>query len=439
MITPYMSNLIRRGVRTVAAASVLLVAAACQSLLDVKNPNNIAEESLNSPAAAGPEASGVLAATVRMLSATTTVYAVATDELDWIGSRDAWNDLETGALSNHLNEFADAAFPFAGEARYLVDQTVARLEAFDKAGTLVTRSDLMRSYLYAAIVHASIADMYDDFAFSNKTIPAVPLGRANMFRLYDNAVGYLDKALAIATSTNDRYNITAYRARVKHGKAVWQKITPKGASAPANPLVNDAGAVADATTAIGIGSADQTFDMVNNLEATAGTNIWFEVNGRNEHRTGTAYRTLVDPITNALDSRVQARLAAFTGFGTQSGTFWITSTRELRLILAEAALAAGNTTEFMNQLNTVRALDGKPAFTGQIANTAMLASERRAQLWLMRRRLMDMYRFGQKEAKWVTNTTYESAFTVTGLLFPITNVERLANPCVLDANAAACK
>ena len=45
-------------------------------------------------------------------------------------------------------------------------------------------------------------------------------------------------------------------------------------------------------------------------------------------------------------------------------------------------------------------LDGKPAFAGQISNTAMLAYERQAQLWLMRRRLMDMYRFGVKDAKW---------------------------------------
>lgn len=422
----------RRAVCLAAGASVMLVATACQSLLDVKNPNNIAETSLNNAAAAGPEANGVLAAAVRMLSATTLVYGVATDELDWIGSRDAWNDLETGAIGNYINEFEDSAFPYAAEARFLADKTIGRLEDFDKAGTLVTRTDLMRTYIYSAVIYSSIADMYDDFAFSDKTIAAAPVGRANMGKLYDTAVSYLDKALAIATATGDRYNIMALRARIKHGKAVWQKITPKGASAPANPLVSDAGATADATAALALGSSDQAFDLVNNLEATAGTFIWFEVNGRNEHRVGSVYTNLKDPITNALDPRATARLAAFKAFGTQSGTFWITSTRELRLILAEAALAAGNTAEFTTQINVVRALDGKAAFTGQIANNTMLAYERQAQLWLMRRRLSDMYRFGQKEAKWTTNANYESSFTVVGLLFPITNVERLANPCVDD-------
>lgn len=425
----------RRAARLTVGAGVLVLAAGCQSLLDVKNPNNIAETSLDNPAAAGPEANGSLAATVRMLSATTIVYAEVTDEMDWIGSRDAWNELDVGTISNTSNEFADGAFPFVGEARYLADATIARLEGFKAAGTLANNWDLGRTYLYGAVVYASIADMYDDFALSNKTIPAAPLGRTNMFKLYDTAISYLDKALALATAQTDRYAVTAYRARVKHAKAVWQKVTPKGAATPTNPLVNDAGAVADANAAIALAAADAEFNMVNNLEATAGINVWFEVNGRNESRVGTVYSNLRDPISNALDPRVQARLTAFRNFGTQSGTLWITSTRELRLILAEAALAAGNTAEFTNQINTVRALDAKPAFAGQIANNAMLAYERQAQLWLMRRRLIDMYRFGQKDPRWAPNQNYESAFSVVGLLFPISKIERDANPCVADPTA----
>lgn len=422
----------RRAARLTAGAAVLVIAAGCQSLLDVKNPNNIAESSLGNPAAAGPEANGALASAVRFLSTSTIVYSEVTDEMDWIGSRDAWNELDVGTISNTSNEFADGAFPFAGEARYLADATIARLEEFKTAGSLASTWDLGRTYLYGAVVYASIADMYDDFALSNKTIPAAPLGRANMFKMYDTAISYLDKALALATTQADRYAVTAYRARVKHAKAVWQKITPKGSSAPTNPLVNDAGAVADANAAIALGAADAEFNLVNNLEATAGINVWFEVNGRNESRVGTVYSNLRDPISNALDPRVQARLTAFRNFGTQSGTLWITSTRELRLILAEAALAGGNTAEFTNQINIVRALDAKPAFAGQIANNTMLAYERQAQLWLMRRRLSDMYRFGQKDSRWAPNQNYESAFSVVGLFFPISKIERDANPCVAD-------
>jgi len=440
----------RKALRPVGVLVGALVAlAACKSLLDVKNPNDVSESALDKPEAAGPMTNGVLAATVRMLSGITTPYAVATDELDWIGSRDAWFDLETGAVSNYLNEFTDGAFPYVGEARYVADNTIARLEIFDAAGTLNPRSNLALTYLYAAIVYTSIADMYDDYAFSTKTVPAAPIGRANMGTLYDKAVTYLDKALIIANTAAGnatmRYNIMAYRARVKHAKAVWASITPKLALGVNRTitLINDAGANADANAAIALGATDQKFTLVNNLEATAGINVFFEVNGRNEHRTGIVYRTLNDPVTGALDPTVQTLLSQFstaggplpapTGAPTQSGTHVLTSTRELRLILAEAALATGNTAGFRSQLNTVRALDGKPAYAGTpIADQAMLIYERQAQLWLMRRRLSDMYRFNLKEAKWADRPGLESAFSSNGLLFPIPNVERLGNPCIAD-------
>lgn len=426
------TNPARRWSRGLTAGALLIALGACSSILDVKNPNNVAESSLSNPSAADAEANGVQASLVRMLSGVTVPYAVATDELDWIGSRDAWFDLETGGIANYLNEFTDGAFPYVGEVRYLGDETIKRLEGFNTAGTLTNKNSLARAYLYTAIAYTTIADMYDDFAFSSKTVPAAPVGRANMSKLYDTAIGYLDKALGYTTDANLRYQATAYRARAKHAKAVWGKISPKGSVNTANPLVNDAGAVADANAAIALSGGDAKFNMVNNLEATAGINIWYEVNGRNEHRVGQVYSNLVDPLSGAKDPTVQNSLAAFKAFGTLSGTFTMTSNRELRLILAEAALAAGNTAEFATQVNIVRAFDGKPAYSGQITEKAMLAYERQAQLWLMRRRLSDMYRFGQSDAKWTNNPNFESAFGTKGLLFPIPNIERLGNPCITD-------
>lgn len=418
--------------------AVLLAAAVlggCSSILDVKNPNDVAESALDNPVAAASLQNGVLAATLQMLSGITVPYAVATDELDWIGSRDAWGELETGAISDYVNEFTDGAFPDVGAARFLGDLAIKKLEKFDTDKVLNQRNILARTYLYTAIVYTSIADMYDDYAFSEKTVAAKPIGRANMGTLYDKAVTYLDKAKTIADASTDaklKYAILAYRARVKHAKAVWAKITPKGPTAPASPLVNDAGANADATAAIAMGGSDEKFTIFDNREATADINIWYEVNGRNEHALGVVYRNLKDPVSGNLDPTVQALLAEFKKFGTLSGTFTLTSTRELRLILAEAALATGNTAEFTNQLDQVRALDGKPAWTGTPAAQTMLAYERQAQLWLMRRRLSDMYRFGEKDAKWTANPNFESAFSVVGLLFPIPNVERLGNPCITE-------
>lgn len=434
-----------RPVGVLAGAFAALTA--CSSLLDVDNPNAVPESELNNPAAAQALTNGVLAATARMLSGTTVPYSVATDELDWIGSRDAWLELETGAISNHFNEFTDQAFPFVGEARYLADEGIKRLLAFNAAGTLTNRATLAQAYLYGAIVYASIADMYDDYAFSTKQTARAPIGRAAMGALYDTATVFLDRALVIANSSASfaslRYPLTAYRARVKHAKAVWASITPKLAAGASRPLtlINDAGANADATAAIALGAADASYTIANSVGSAAGINIWFEVNGRNEHRTGTVYRTLVDPVTGALDVRVQALLAQFAAFGTQTGSFTITSTRELRLILAEAALAAGNNPEVVNQINEIRALDaGRTAWDGVTpAPLAMLQYERQAQLWLMRRRLSDMHRFNLKDSKWVVSAAgFESTFNINGLLFPIPQIERLGNPCVNEPSTAGC-
>jgi hypothetical protein len=82
---------------------------------------------------------------------------------------------------------------------------------------------------------------------------------------------------------------------------------------------------------------------------------------------------------------------------------------------------------------------GRTAWNGATpAPQVMLEHERQVQLWLMRRRLLDMARFNKKDAKWVANPNFESTFSVYGLLFPIPQVERLGNPCVNDPAAAGC-
>jgi starch-binding outer membrane protein, SusD/RagB family len=425
----------------VCAATVLSTfgATACKGLLDVKNPNNIAEESLNNPQAAAQQANGVEASTTRMLSAVSVPYGVATDELDWIGSRDAWLNLEKGAISNYLNEFTDGAFPYVGEARYLGDQTVKRLEAFNASNALTSKESLARTYLYTAITYATIADMWDDFAFSSKTTPAPAVGRANMVKLYDTAIGYLDKALPLAgTDVDMQYAITAWRARVKQGKAIWQKITPEGQT-PANPLVNDAGANTDARAALAVKpGGDDEFRLTSNVEAQPGINIWFEVNGRNESKIGTAFTTLNDPITGTRDPVSAAIAAEFKAFGSQDGVFTMTSDREMHLILAEGALATSDLVTFQTEINAVRALDALPDWTpaSTVTASAILQHERMANLMLMRRRLADLYRFGKKVKEWATDPNFKSAVNTPGLLFPIPNIERLANPCI--ANASAC-
>jgi hypothetical protein len=417
-----------------ALAVVALVAmVGCSDILDVENPNNIDEASLNNPQSADQQANGVQASLGGMLATMMVPYATATDELDWIGSRDGWRELDRGILSNQSNEFTDASFPFVGEARYLGDKTVERLETFDADGSLTNRASLARAYLYTAVVYGSIADMWDDFAFSDKTAPAPAVGRANMSQLYDKGITYLDNALAIATDNNLRYQIQATRARLKHGKAVWSRITPEGTT-PATPLVNDAGAVADANAALALLPAgDDRFRVRATAEANVrgpGLHLFNEVSGRQEMRLGTAYTSLQDPISGEADATAVALAAEFRAYGTQTGFFTIASDRELRLILAEAALERGDIPAFTTEINAVRALNNKPAYAGQIPALDMLKHERRANLFLQLRRLADLYRFGERVTVWATDPNFKSAASTPGLLFTIPIIERRANPCI---------
>ena len=443
-----------RRLRAAAAAAAVIAAAGCSGVLDVDNPNNVLEEALDNVASAEQQANGVLASLTRMLANIEAPYGVATDELDWIGSREGWRGLEEGSIGNPNNEFTDAAFPYVGEARFLADETIARLDKFrvDSAGRDATtqtrvRTALANTYLYGAIVYSTIADTFDDFPVgSTRRQGGRAVGEANMVQLYDTATAYLDRALPFAANAEARYRILATRARTKHARAVWGLVNPKGSPVPANPYVNNAGANADALAALAVQGGDALYRVNAPAANLAGTlQVFFEVNQRLESRVGTAYGTLVggtfeavrDPISGAPDPALARLVTDFRTSG-QQGNVYLTSNRELRLILAEAALSAGNTAEFTTQINALRALDSKPAYAGQVTADALLRHERKVNLWMQRRRLSDLYRFGERVAQWRADPNFESAFSTRGLFFPIPVIELQSNPCLATPPATGC-
>jgi len=101
------------------------------------------------------------------------------------------------------------------------------------------------------------------------------------------------------------------------------------------------------------------------------------------------------------------------------------SAREMMLIIAEANLAAGNNAGFLTQINASRAVDALPPYAAVTGNgRAQLEYERKVQLFLQGRRLMDLYRFGSADSRWLTSSTTG----VRGKCFlPISYIERLTN------------
>jgi hypothetical protein len=416
---------------------VLLLAgfmAGCNNLLDVNNPNNVLEENLDDPAAAAAIANGVLSTASNAISYCLAPYTVVTDEAIWIGSRDAWNQLDKGNVGDFSNEFTDAAWPFITEARYTADNAIARLEAFKSASTLRDPKTLARAYLYSAIIRVTIADMFDDFVYSNKQEAKAPIGEANMATVYDEAIAHLNAAYAIAqTYTGNARDlelerrILGMRARAKHAKAVWQKVNPKPVSAAtlANPYVTEG--VDDAQAALALPmAANYRWQLL--FPGSLGiANEWsFEVVSRQEMNTAPPPKDIIDNTID--DPRIVAEIADFKDKvkwgGDRNSPITMTSEREMQLIIAESKITAdpAGATSILNEL---RARNNLMPLAGSVTVGQLLQHERLANLYMQGRRLADMYRFGIKDSRWLPTS---EAITVPGSFFPITIQERRANP-----------
>ncbi|HEY5417929.1 MAG TPA: RagB/SusD family nutrient uptake outer membrane protein, partial [Gemmatimonadaceae bacterium] len=210
---------------------------------------------------------------------------------------------------------------------------------------------------------------------------------------------------------------------------------------PADPLVNDAQATADAVAALAAMSGDYHFDfLVDNTNSgdDASGGVGFEMNSRVEHTPDSSLATIdptnkkptaiiaKDPVTGAVDAtavKIMNRFIAPEDINHPPMT--VVSKREMYLIIAEAALAAGNTADFDTNINLLRAMDGKAAYTGAgPTRLQLLQWERKVNLVFQGRRLLDMYRFGLQDPRWVSSSV---ARQKPGCLLPIPLIEREAN------------
>ncbi len=425
-----MTTQLVRLVRSLAFAFALVLFG-CEGLLDVQNPNNVLEEDLSKPAAAPGIVNGALATVSQGIGYILSPYTVATDETRWIGSRDAWGQIDNGTVGDINNEFVDGAWPFINEGRWTADKAVSLLEGFDKAGTLVNRLDLARAYLIHALVRVFIADTFDDFVFSDKTQPAPNFGRANMVQIYDQALAALAKAKTIAEGGTTaahldmRRRVMGLMARVKHAKAVWQSLQPKG-TVPSNPYAAATGARADAEAALALMSGDYKWQL-DYLTALTFNDFQWEIVGRLE----LGFETIPnDPVTGTADVRMTAQRNDFQDRGKWTDRYapiTMVSAREMHLIIAEARLAAGDALGALGQLNTLRAMNTLPPYPPTFNAGDAVKHERRANLYLQGRRLNDMFRFGVQDARWLPGSELR---TTPGSYFPITIRERRANPLI---------
>ena len=434
-----MKNRIKASVLTVVTALTL---SGCGDLLDVNNPNNLVEESISQAAAASAVVNGSLSLVSSAISQIWQPYLVTSDEVYWIGSRDAWLALDQGFIGNPENEFSDGAFPSVGRGRWMADQAIKILQGH-ASGDPSFNYDLARANHFAGIMYTVIGEVMEDFAFSDKTESGAPVGPGNMSSVLNSGISYLDAAISSYESLGNADRAVAakaMRARAHQSRAIWDVINPTASGT--FTTVNASAAAADAQaviTAAGGNSADVEYDLVySSGSQTNSMGGW--INDRKENQYSTQLVTLdannnrtgvamMDPIDNIVDPAVTKRMKSW-GCGAADGNcgpyspLTISSTRLMHLILAENALAGGDGATFTTHINHIRAMDGLTAFSGQISNNDMLQHTRRANTMIMGLRLADMYRFGLTDPKWEAQS---DAISTPGEMLPITIIEIRAN------------
>ncbi len=304
-----------------------------------------------------------------------------------------------------------------------------------------------RAYLQAAFIYMMIADMFDDFVTtSNKREAGNPVGPGNMSTLYDQAIDYLDKGMALAISDDLTTGMMALKARAQFSKGLWAKVNPVNT---ADPLVSSSEAATTAAAALGMMSPDYKFYLETDPGApgtVGGLDIASEVNSRLEMRISAEYIipdaagtrianlddgdpttsiSLMDPIDNVPSPELYNIIKTFTDAFLYPD-YVVASAREMHLILAEDALANDDMDGFTTHINHIRVdLDGLTAYDGQIDAVDMLNHMRRTNLFFSGRRIADHYRFDDPSVYW---TNSSPAVSSPGTFFPITITEIQANP-----------
>ena len=438
----------------------------CDSLIDVENPNNVTEDNFAAPVAANAVVNGALYEVQNAFAGELGPYSIAGDEIEWSGSRDAWQELMLGEVRNPANEFTDAFFDEMAVGRWMVDEAITLLEGHSSAGDLEDTDDLARAYLFSGIMYVIIADWFDDFVFSDRQVASAPIGPSNMGGLYTTAIGRLDQGLGITSSGTLGRNLMAMRARAKHAQSVWAMIGdnstlsytasptithPSGTAhniivVPNTGLVSNQAAADDAASALAIQSGDWRYDFeYRGSTLVSQFGAWnFE---RQENRISDDYgfaalsNTTIDSIRllDVVDGIPDPRIIQWVLVELQPNNDELNhpqlSARGMHLIVAEHELATnGATAAFAASINAVRAFGGVSDWTAASGVSArdILIHERRVNLFLQGRRLNDMYRFGIASPRW--NPTFE-AFSKPGVFLPISIREIRAN-CNLNPDFA---
>ena len=433
--------------------TLVVTATGCDSLLDVENPNNVVESDLNTTFGASALVYGTVGLTADVVGEAALSTTTLSDELLWTGSQNWAGELDRGTLDNPSGR-SDDLTNWLSEAVWSAEEAIRLTTEFE-----APVRDRMLANFYSGILHLTIADNMEDFAFSNRTEVSAPIGEANMIGVYDTAIARLLTAEGLASGT-DLIRVQAVLARAYWSRALW----PQMQADPTNggdPWIDDADANAYAQTVLdAIEGTDWTFDWAfSSATGDSPQGAWINSRGEFVFRPDyvqigagrktvapdtldvdgdgdedEAWVTLLDPVDGIPDQALQAEITSFIAARTYPNVTMVNE-REMHLILAEAEVAQGTPALAVPYLNAVRTLKGghtayDPITDAPVTVEEVLMHERRVNLFNMAsRRLYDMYRFGETSPQWGANS---DAALNPGHVWVIGQTERISNCYIVD-------
>lgn len=436
--------------RPLMMIALTLGVGACDVLsTDVENPNVVVQEDVEKPAAASALVSGVLNRTAEAMGQLAAAHSTVSDELTWRGSFDVIGAFDRGELQHNDNLYSTSGYDALAVARWLGDEAVRILEQHQANGELGDPTLLAQAYWLAGVNYILAAENFETFALSNRQEAGPVVDRGTLF---DTGIDLLGQAATVAQqagSTDLETAAMAYEARAHWAKALWQKLAPK--TTPADPLLNVSAANALATEVLGRVSADWQH-VFTYSPSTLQSRIGFEVNSRREvavedhiiEQDASLRQScwpqnpdcshdgirLMDPIDDIQDPALRREAWGFMSSFIYPDNVGV-SARELHLILAEAALASGDTPAYTTHINAVRGLEASlTPYDASVHTTVdqqgLLVHMRQVNLFLqLQRRLLDMYRFDIDGPEWLAG---QAALAQPGTVFPIGDQECKSNP-----------
>lgn len=384
-------------------ALTLAGATACSGIFDATNEDAVTGDQITGVTVQPALISGVAHNFARAYDFLITNVGLIADELVTTGTWGDYTQTDQQGLFNlagqnvNTGSVVESHWNTFQAARALAERAYTSIK-----GTSGTASGALaaQARLYSGMSYLFLGELSCDVAFDGGPAQA-PVEALKL------AETHLTEAITLADGANQtRFSQLArlMRARARFAQN------------------NTAGAVADAQL------VPAAFVFTVNPEVTGGFGwFWVHVNTFPTATVGPAFRSTGDPRVMIVSRPGQAGQTLYIPQRYPNGDspLVLGNWQEARLIEAEVALAAGNVATAIARINEVRTAARLAPLATSLTSAQVLEAlklERRAELFLMGRRLQDMQRFGE------TPPEYRGTAPFARICIPVPQTERDNNP-----------